>query len=549
MANGQQDVGEGPKLWQEVMAVVGVADEAALAAVSLTAVTDDPIVLEGVTELDEETAVAILTQLEQNDLPRYRVLHERAVVHLRERLGGGEAQLERPFMAVFERLANRLLLDDPEALIALVEQTRHLPMQAAAHRQQFGFFEALALRKAERYEAALAAFDGLLAEELAVALQARVLNSRAVCCFLLGRLEEAQTGYAASLTLWQQLGDKKYEGTVLLNMGIIAYDLQQYDVAQTHLQEAITLFRVLGATGWLAAAENELGLVYRDLGRWQAALAYFDDLIELRRAEGAADNVAIGLLNRGEVLLFQGRLQEAQASLDEALALMPTAVFRVDIYLHLGLAQQALGEWAAAYEAFVNALRVVEEIGRRDVLPQVYYRLGDWCMRQGDVEKGRVWLETAVTVIEDTREPMRDEGFKISLMGKWQQVYERLVLLCLEMEDVAGAFAWMERARARAFTELLLATEGAAETAAEAVLEVVPISTLADVQAALPEGVLLLCYFTTGVLAHDVPLLSAIPASNPLREQLLIPARTLLLAVRGGTDSDLETAVFHDWPF
>jgi CHAT domain-containing protein len=183
-----------------------------------------------------------------------------------------------------------------------------------------------------------------------------------------------------------------------------------------------------------------------------------------------------------------------------------------------------MGEWTAAYAAFENAMQVVEEIGRRDILPQVYYRLADWCIRQGEAEKGRAWLETAVAVIEDTREPMHDEGFKISLMGKWQQVYERLVLLCLEMGDTTAAFAWMERARARAFTELLLATDDAVED--------VPISTLADVQAVLPNDTLLLCYFTTGVLAHDIPLLQAIPSSNRLREQLLTPARTILLAVR-----------------
>jgi CHAT domain-containing protein len=40
-----------------------------------------------------------------------------------------------------------------------------------------------------------------------------------------------------------------------------------------------------------------------------------------------------------------------------------------------------------------------------------------------------------------------------------------------------------------------------------------------------------LCYFTTGVLARDIPLLRAIPAHNPLRAHLHTPGRTLLFAV------------------
>ena len=40
-----------------------------------------------------------------------------------------------------------------------------------------------------------------------------------------------------------------------------------------------------------------------------------------------------------------------------------------------------------------------------------------------------------------------------------------------------------------------------------------------------------LCYFTTGVLASDIPMLRAIPEDNPLRKHLLTPARTLLFVI------------------
>ena len=50
-------------------------------------------------------------------------------------------------------------------------------------------------------------------------------------------------------------------------------------------------------------------------------------------------------------------------------------------------------------------------------------------------------------------------------------------------------------------------------------------------QAALPPDTTLLILFTTGVLEQDLPLLRAIPATNPLRDQLLLPARTLLFVV------------------
>ena len=59
-----------------------------------------------------------------------------------------------------------------------------------------------------------------------------------------------------------------------------------------------------------------------------------------------------------------------------------------------------------------------------------------------------------------------------------------------------------ERARARAFTEMVSSDERPST------------ATLAAVQAALPEGGRLLDYFTTGVLEQDIPLLRQVAATT-----------------------------------
>ncbi|MCI0397405.1 MAG: CHAT domain-containing protein [Chloroflexi bacterium] len=55
--------------------------------------------------------------------------------------------------------------------------------------------------------------------------------------------------------------------------------------------------------------------------------------------------------------------------------------------------------------------------------------------------------------------------------------------------------------------------------------------TAAEVRAGLPANTTLLCYFTTGVLEQEIPLLRTLPAGGPLRDHLLTPARTLLFIV------------------
>ncbi|MFQ5435494.1 MAG: tetratricopeptide repeat protein, partial [Anaerolineae bacterium] len=391
--------------------------------------------------LDPETASEVLTALERDDLPGYRTRHERALTVLLAGVQAGMETAEPILMTVFERLANRLLMDDPQRLIELVEQMEDVPWQTAVGAQRRRYFKGVALRKAERYHDSLAVFDALLTEpELDVTIRGRTLNSRAICYRLIGRLEEALTDYRASLALWRQLDDSQYEGAVLLNMGIIAYELQNYDDAEDNLRQAAGIFTKIGSLWRLAVVQNELGIVYRDQGRWAESLACFETYVAQRQADGADDSVGRGLNNLGEVLLFQGRFAEAIAALQKAIEKMSTHVYQIDTHLHLGLAYQATGKLEQAYAAFQRALKLAEAINRREILPHVHYRLGDVLLRQGAGSDALAQFEAAAEVIESTREPIRDEGLKISLLGRWQQVYEALVLMHVDNGRFQEAF-------------------------------------------------------------------------------------------------------------
>jgi CHAT domain-containing protein/tetratricopeptide (TPR) repeat protein len=512
------------------LAVLGRADEAALAAVVGSIPTAElklvlnrqPAVrwVNGWWALDPAVAAERAAALEHSDLPRYRQLHERAITHFAARLRTGDPQVEREFIAAFDRLASRLLQDDPAAFITLVEAARDVPLADAADRQLRRYFEAVALAKADRYSEALAVLDELLAEpDLDVPVRGRALNSRAIYAYLTGQLQEAMSGYRASLALWRQLGNRLREGMALLNLGIIAYELQEYAQAEGHLAQATQCFESSGSAQQLASAQNELGLVYRDQGRWAEALDCFEKVAAQRRREGAQDSLGRALNNLGEVLLFLGRVSNAAGAFREALAAMQTRVFAVDAHLNLGLAQQVSGNLPGARAAFQTALDMALTIERRDILAQVHYRLGEVLRRMGEPAQALEQFRAGVGIIEAIREPLREEGLKISLLGRWQQVYEALVLHCLSLGRVTEAFEWAEHARARAFAEAIAA--GDQEEVASA----------AEVQSRLPAGAALLCYFTTGVLAHDIPMLRALPANSARREHLLTPARTLLFAL------------------
>ena len=503
------------------LAILGEADAAALTAVTnlpASALLEDERVqvANGRFSLDLTTAEAIRHQLSQNDPARYRRLHEQTYEIVARQLAAGQYENEQAWTAVFERLANLYFAGDTPALLHLVTQAASLTLPSDAAQQMRQYFRGVAAFRQDRYNDALVIFDDLLAQaKLTTTLQARTLNARAVICRITGQLAEAMTGYRASLALWQALGDTHYQGIVNLNLGIIAYGLRQYVEANTYLRRAEEHFRKAGSTVWLRKVQSELGLVQRDLGHWDEALAYFDAYVAQSRQAGADEDVGVAEANRGEVLLFKGDLVGAKAALQKALGLLVSRTYRVDHLLYLGLAHQADGDLAAAENYYRQSLALAQEIDRREVLPHVYYHLADVLHRRGEAGDALAYFTEAAAVIEASSTPLRDEALKISLLGRWQQVYEALVLHCLELGRVAEAFSWAERARARSFADAFDPAEAEESVASSG-----------DIQATLPPSTTLLGYFTTGVLEQDMPLLSAIPADNPLREHILLPART-----------------------
>ena len=113
-----------------------------------------------------------------------------------------------------------------------------------------------------------------------------------------------------------------------------------------------------------------------------------------------------------------------------------------------------------------------------DILPLISYRLGHLAMYRGQPNRAEQYNLDAIQQIESTRHPMSSEELRISFMGRWQQVYEVLVLLCLERHALTESFQWAERARARALPKQSL-HDGEPEMTLE------PLVALDELQAAL----------------------------------------------------------------
>jgi tetratricopeptide (TPR) repeat protein len=117
------------------------------------------------------------------------------------------------------------------------------------------------------------------------------------------------------------------------------------------------------------------------------------------------------------------------------------------------MAYTQMGDQALALEYLRRALARVK--GNPDREFSLHELIGDVHLRRGDAEAARDAYERAVAIFEGARALMGDES-RVGYQANATQVYTCLVLLYAgEMHDPARALHWTERAKSRAFTELL----------------------------------------------------------------------------------------------
>ncbi|NJN14922.1 MAG: CHAT domain-containing protein [Oscillochloris sp.] len=433
---------------------------------------------------------------------------------------------EQRYVELLEQTLELTIQQAPTELTELVQQVPLAQLYLARHRQLLRFYRALGAGLRDQLAEARSGFAALLNEpDLDEGVRGRALNSGAVFARMQGDYQQARAWYDASMTIWQRRGDTGRHARALLNSGILAYELQDYAAAEQAFLAAAERFAALGDEYRGALSRMELGLVYRDLGRWNESLAASEAAALVFTAADAADLLGRVRNNIGEVQLLSGAVADALGSFAVALDLMETRVYVVDTLLHRGLAQQAQGYEQAALLEYGAALELAANIGRSDIAPMLRYRVAHARRRLGDHAAARADLAEAAAAVEAHRAPLADQGLLIGLMGRWQTIFEEGVLSALADDDPATAFHYAERARARAFADLLARRAGAV---AEPVM---PIDA-ASACAALQPGELVLAYFTTGVAGPERALLAAIPPeASGVREAVAVPAGIVLFAL------------------
>lgn len=379
-------------------------------------------------------------------------------------------------------------------------------------------------------------------------LRVRTLNALGHVYWFKNQFDRALALYRQVHLLGKTIGDTLYHGLGLLNMGIVYVELGYYEQALDLCEQSLEIFCALGNRCREAHARYEIGHCAMNLGRWQIAQNQLHEAIRLYEALGVTADLAMLSWCQGFLLHILGREIESEAAYLHSLSIAcspdygtPSAA--MDILLFLGFLYQTQGYWDAALTSYEQAITIADRIQNRHSLTLIHYRRGETLKQQGYLDAAAQAYQQAIEIVESLRGAAESEEIKIGLLGPTelgttQQMFEAMVLLCLELGRTREAFAYVERARSRAFLDLLASKSPDLYDAVDQ-----PIVTLAEVQARLPADALLLEYFTTGVLPRGERLITKLPPENTrLRDHLALPPHTLIFAITR------DTIEVHDAP-
>ncbi|MCG8616885.1 MAG: CHAT domain-containing protein, partial [Desulfobacterales bacterium] len=104
---------------------------------------------------------------------------------------------------------------------------------------------------------------------------------------------------------------------------------------------------------------------------------------------------------------------------------------------------------------FRSFLDKAAAFGAQDIVWRMGYEIGQKLIRDNRPADARIFLEIAIEAIEKTRSKLREDTIKKIFAGSVQDVYGEMIGLLYDMGRHEEGFNYLERAKARAFLDML----------------------------------------------------------------------------------------------
>jgi CHAT domain-containing protein len=291
----------------------------------------------------------------------------------------------------------------------------------------------------------------------------------------LGRLQDALEVIQKAVEMAERAGDPRHIAPALNRLGQTHMDLNApqraipvFKKATQHARDAGNPVAEAGSYLWLSRAYRRLGELDLATESTQQALAVLEPAIMRLRGDtrrpgpgreqrlwNMERHYSRALIDLGSSDVARNRLDSAQTAFLKALE----AARRIGEPHTMAQAHQGLGRIAAErreFQAAVSHLQEALRLSQQAAFVETTQRLlGRVYREMGDLSKSEDFLRKAVAAIEDMRSQLQSEEHREAFVEDKMGAYGQLTQVLFDQKKPAEAFDISERARARAFLDLL----------------------------------------------------------------------------------------------
>jgi CHAT domain-containing protein/tetratricopeptide (TPR) repeat protein len=362
--------------------------------------------------------------------------------------------------------------------------------------------------------------------------EGKALNNAGVAELFSGNYPAAERDFGAAILMSRGAGDREGEIKASNNLGsVYLYQSRYQDALEAYQAAEITLARSMFEKWhgyWSNITLFNLATLYQKLGNYQRALDTYKEIEKSPQGLSAGDRAHL-YSNLGTIDRRLGDPQKAIITYRRATALYAQerdSDGELGVLTNIGIVQALeLKQLREALQTFTRALAIAEKAGNKHEVVQAHLYRGETLLRMSRMPEARDEFEAALAgsgASDDSEEGWKatyglgriDEQsgdraaaenryretiarieamrFKIELislrtgfLADKRDVYDALIRLAIERDDVEAAFTEIERSRSRVFLERLKLAGGK------------PISavSLHDVQKHLDPATVLLDYW------------------------------------------------------
>jgi DNA-binding winged helix-turn-helix (wHTH) protein/tetratricopeptide (TPR) repeat protein len=272
-------------------------------------------------------------------------------------------------------------------------------------------------------------------------LSGRVLQNLSIVYEDRGDFQKADDYLDLAVLAYQAAGRETMPGQLYSGKANLCMDRGELVEARGHLEQALAAFREVGDRRNEAMMLNNTGYLLREMGRLQEAEGYHLRSLEIREEIG--DRVGVGRVYGQLSALYSAQARyrqagEAAESAFEVAAETHDRLFEGTSLAQWGVAEQALGDRAAARDRFLRSRAVFDEIQDRMRVLQVDVMLARLDLEENDLDTAE---RAAVATLEEARDG--------SLMQPEIEAMELLGEIALARGDTTAAIAELTAALER----------------------------------------------------------------------------------------------------